>query len=49
MKKMEPKGNITSESLPLFEGDNAYLKDFATSNDETAPITAGLFLSLIHI
>ena len=43
MKKMEPKGNITSESLPLFEGDNAYLKDFATSNDETAPITAGLF------
>ena len=43
MKKMELKGNITSETLPLFEGDNAYLKDFATSNDEAAPITAGLF------
>lgn len=43
MKKMELKGNITSEILPLFEGDNAYLKDFATSNDEIAPITAGLF------
>ena len=43
MKKMELKGNITSEILPLFEGDNAYLKDFATSNDEAAPITAGLF------
>ena len=43
MIKMDFKGNITSEALPLFEGNNAYLKDFAISNDESAPITAGLF------
>ncbi|MGE4575861.1 MAG: cupin domain-containing protein [Candidatus Pseudothioglobus sp.] len=43
MIKMDFKGNITSKELPLFEGNNAYLKDFAISNDENAPITAGLF------
>ena len=35
MIKMDFKGNITSEALPLFEGNNAYLKDFATSNDDS--------------
>ena len=29
--------------MPLFAGNNAYLKDFAVSNDKQAPITIGLF------
>jgi len=36
-------GKITDSELPLFAGDNAYLKNFAVSNDEQAPITVGLF------
>ena len=43
MIKMNHVGNITNAELPLFAGDNAYLKDFAVSNDGEAPITAGLF------
>ncbi len=43
MVKMDYKGKITDQEIPLFEGDNAYLRDFAISNDESAPITAGLF------
>ena len=43
MIKMNHVGKITDTELPLFAGDNAYLKDFAVSNDEQAPITAGLF------
>ena len=43
MIKMDYKGKITNQEIPLFEGNNAYLRDFAISNDENAPITAGLF------
>jgi len=43
MIKMNHIGKITDTELPLFAGDNAYLKDFAISNDEEAPIAAGLF------
>jgi len=43
MTKMDYKGKITKQEIPLFEGNNAYLKDFAISNDDNAPITAGLF------
>ena len=43
MIKMDYKGKITNQEIPLFEGNNAYLRDFAISNDEKAPITAGLF------
>ena len=43
MIKMNHVGKITDSELPLFAGDNAYLKDFAVSNDEQAPITVGLF------
>ena len=43
MIKMNHVGKITDSELPLFAGDNAYLKDFAVSNDEEAPITVGLF------
>ena len=43
MIKMNHIGKITDSELPLFAGDNAYLKDFAVSNDEEAPITVGLF------
>ncbi len=43
MIKMDYKGKITNQEIPLFEGNNAYLRDFAISNDEDAPITAGLF------
>jgi hypothetical protein len=42
MIKMNHVGKITDTELPLFAGDNAYLKDFAVSNDEQASITAGL-------
>ena len=40
---MDYKGKITNQEIPLFEGNNAYLRDFAISHDENAPITAGLF------
>ena len=43
MIKMDYKGKITNQEIPLFEGNSAYLRDFAISNDESAPITAGLF------
>ena len=43
MIKMDYKGKITNQEIPLFEGNNAYLRDFAISKDENAPITAGLF------
>ena len=43
MIKMDYKGKITNQEIPLFEGNNAYLRDFAISHDENAPITAGLF------
>ena len=43
MIKMNHVGKITDAKLPLFAGNNAYLKDFAVSNDEQAPITVGLF------
>ncbi len=43
MIKMNHMRKITDTKLPLFAGNNAYLKDFAVSNDEQAPITAGLF------
>ena len=38
---MDYKGKITNQEIPLFEGNNAYLRDFAISHDENAPITAG--------
>ena len=43
MIKMNHVGKITDAKLPLFAGNNAYLKDFAVSNDQQAPITVGLF------
>jgi len=43
MIKMNHVGKITDAKLPLFASNNAYLKDFAVSNDEQAPITVGLF------
>ncbi len=43
MIKMNHVGKITDAKFPLFAGNNAYLKDFAASNDEQAPITVGLF------
>ena len=43
MIKMNHIGKIIDAELPLFAGDNAYLKDFVVSNDKQAPITAGLF------
>ena len=43
MVKMDYKGKITEQEIPLFEGDNAFLKDFALSKDENASMSAGLF------
>jgi ethanolamine utilization protein EutQ (cupin superfamily) len=43
MIKMDFKGKITEQEIPLFEGNNAFLKDFAMSKDENAPMSAGLF------
>jgi len=43
MVKMDFKGKITEKEIPLFEGDNAFLTDFALSRDENAPMSAGLF------
>ena len=37
MIKMDYKGKMTNQEIPLFEGNNAYLRDFAISNDENAP------------
>ena len=43
MIKMNQVPQITDTELPLFAGTNAYLKDFAVSNDKQSPITVGLF------
>ena len=34
--KMDFQGKITGQEIPLFKGDNAFLKDFALSSDKNA-------------
>jgi len=33
---MDFQGKITGQEIPLFKGDNAFLKDFALSSDKNA-------------